>query len=152
MIVLPKHQLFLPGKMSRTQSYLYMIVVPVIHASAHSQLHVQLPQRPSDRKKIRNPRKNSATMAKAKRKTGWRASEESGKNRSATERKAKEGIWAEKLARCTNAYAKRIVENAFSAETPVKWKGTRCTQTPAIKEKKVIYRSFNSAGVANVSA
>ena len=110
---------------------------------------------PKPKRQKKNPKSKASAMttkAKPKRKTGWRASEDSGKNCSATERKAKQGIWAEKLARCKNAFAKQIVENAFSAETPVKWKGTRYTQRPAIEEKKVMYRSFNSAGDANVSA
>ena len=43
--------------------------------------------------------------------------------RDAGERTAKRDIWSDGLSRCKNAHAKRVVENAFAAETPASWKG-----------------------------
>ena len=85
-------------------------------------------------------------------KGGWRAANDESFNRDLQERNAKRDIWSDKLSRCKNAHAKRVVENAFAAQTPTIWKGKLYVERPAVVEKKVAFKSLILLDAANISA
>ena len=72
--------------------------------------------------------------------------------RDAGERTAKRDIWSDKLSRYKNAHAKRVVENAFAAETPISWTGKTYVGRPAFVEKKVVFEPLILLDVADISA
>ena len=77
-------------------------------------------------------------LAKGRRKTGWRATEEQAVFQDTKERIGKKAKWEEKMGKIKTAFVKKVVKNAFGAETKPTWKETRYTVEAIVMEKEVM--------------
>ena len=86
--------------------------------------------------------------------TGWDSAAEPSKHRSAQDFASKKPAWEVKLAKCKNAMARAVVENAFAKNTPNGWKGKRfpSNEGTIVPEKEVMTAYLILSDEANISA
>lgn len=93
-----------------------------------------------------NPPRKRARLSAEEKKPGWSAAKEEASKRSDEEYAEKKAEWTAQIENQKNAFARKIVENAFAVHTPKSWTGMRFEYKDAVPEKQVIPEGLNSVG------